>query len=217
LDSKVAVCLIVKDQHDDIEEWIDYHKSIAIGKFYIFDNNSTIPMEKVLEKYIESNLVRYEFVEHLEDRFNQLYVYKRCIDEFSRLHKFMAFIDADEFIVIANGMDLPTLMKQYKNYGGLTLNWKVFGSSGHVARPAGGVLRNYHACSRNHHVKSIVNTAHVEDVLSAHHFKFKKDFFAVDTNYRRIDGAFNLQHIEPANKVYEVCTGILETNNYIRK
>lgn len=41
-----------------------------------------------------------------------------------------AFIDSDEFLVITDGTpDLPTLLEQYRRYGGLVANWRILGSS----------------------------------------------------------------------------------------
>lgn len=36
-------------------------------------------------------------------------------------------------------------------YGGLALNWVIFGSSGFKSRPRGGVLVNYHKCLPDQH------------------------------------------------------------------
>ena len=60
-------------------------------------------------------------------------------------------------------------MQQYNQYGGLAINWMVFGSSGHMQRPKGGVLVNYKQClpdqqEQNQHVKVIANTAHLMTV-----------------------------------------------------
>jgi hypothetical protein len=54
--------------------------------------------------------------------------------------------------------DINTFLQLYASYGGLAVNWVIFGSSGHAARPRGGVLVNYHAClpdqqEQNTHVK----------------------------------------------------------------
>ena len=59
----------------------------------------------------------------------------------------MAFIDADEFIIIKDGTaDLPTLLQDYWKFGGLGVFWVVFGSSGHINRPAAGALGSYYMC-----------------------------------------------------------------------
>eukprot|EP00879_Flechtneria_rotunda_P020868 GHRR01021971.1.p1 GENE.GHRR01021971.1~~GHRR01021971.1.p1 ORF type:complete len:333 (+),score=130.06 GHRR01021971.1:191-1189(+) len=41
-DGYVAICAIVKDQHQDLREWLEYYKYIGIKKVYIYDNNSTV-------------------------------------------------------------------------------------------------------------------------------------------------------------------------------
>ena len=40
----LAMCLAVKDQHADIREWLEHHLRLGVGKFYIYDNNSSRPM-----------------------------------------------------------------------------------------------------------------------------------------------------------------------------
>jgi hypothetical protein len=43
----------------------------------------------------------------------------------------MAFVDVDEFLLLRDGTpDMPTLLKDYEQYGGLVVNWVMFGSSG---------------------------------------------------------------------------------------
>lgn len=56
----------------------------------------------------------------------QLYVYSRCIANYASQHRWMAFIDADEFFVIKDGTpDLPVLLREYEDFGGLAVNWQV--------------------------------------------------------------------------------------------
>jgi hypothetical protein len=51
-----------------------------------------------------------------------------------------AFIDSDEFLVITDGTrDLPAMLAQYEQYGGLVANWRILGSSeGARLRACGG-------------------------------------------------------------------------------
>ena len=49
----LAVCLGVKDQNEDLREWIEYHRSIGVGKFYIFDDNSTVPAAPGLQDLMQ--------------------------------------------------------------------------------------------------------------------------------------------------------------------
>ena len=49
----LAMCLGVKDQNEDLREWIEYHRSIGVGKFYVFDDNSTVPAATALPDLIQ--------------------------------------------------------------------------------------------------------------------------------------------------------------------
>jgi hypothetical protein len=73
----------------------------------------------------------------------------------------------------------------------------MFGSSGHVKRPRGGVA-NYIKCSKspdfedNKHIKSIVNTDHVQGRdWNPHSFLYHDGYYAVGTDFQRVDGPFN--------------------------
>ena len=57
-----------------------------------------------------------------------------------------AFIDADEFLVINDDTaDLPTLLRDYEQHGGLAVSMLLFGSSGHKAYQNSS-LAAYTAC-----------------------------------------------------------------------
>ena len=196
----VALCLIVKDDID-LEEWLQYHVALGVGIIYVFDNNSTYPrLIPMLHPYIVSGHVVYRYLSEplppgtLQGmRSKQLYAYQQCLREFGKRHEFMGFIDSDEFIVVkSHSLTLLDILADYRGYGGLTLNWMMFGSSGHISRPAGGVLSSYSHCRPDHHLKSIVNLRFVRGIsVDPHHFEYKDGYFAVDTNFTRVPGAHN--------------------------
>lgn len=49
----LAICLGVKDQNEDLREWIQYHQSIGVGKFYVFDDSSSVPAAEGLQDLIQ--------------------------------------------------------------------------------------------------------------------------------------------------------------------
>ena len=159
----------------------------------------------------------------------QLYIYDTCLQRYGRRHRFLAFFDCDEFLVIndAGIPDVPRLLRPYEAYGALAVNWQVahftalldcyaglsrcriqelppsqmFGSSGHLMRPEGGVLANYRACfppghGENRHIKTIANTQYTLRVgRDPHHFVFQEGMSAVNERFEPVNGA-----------VAEVCT-----------
>lgn len=192
----LALCLITKNDHDDLNEWITYHKSIGVNNVIIFDDHSDYPQYEVIKEHILSGfVVYYGYTKTLlfqPPDGNHLFVYKFCLDHFKYQYTHIGLIDSDEFIVVVNkSRTVLNVLEQYKQYGGLTLNWKLFGSSGHLIRPTGGVLANYHECFENFHVKSIVKASAVSQVISTHYCNYHEPYYAVDTNFKPAAGPFN--------------------------
>lgn len=204
-DSYVAFCIIVKDEHCDIREWVLHHASIGVGKFYLFDTQSTPPMAPVLDDLIESGLVRYQYLTNdtteiaLETprpgrSYNwQRPVYQLCLERFGPRHTWMGFFDADEFVVMQGATaedpgSLPDLLQRFEVYSGLVLHWRFFGFGGHVLRPPGGVLASYTACNPRVSalVKSIVQPGWVRTLQTVHTFAFRNKTYAVNTRGVRV-------------------------------
>ena len=47
---KVAICLIIKDENEYLEEWLQHHKNIGFNYFIIYDNQSKISVNRYLLK-----------------------------------------------------------------------------------------------------------------------------------------------------------------------
>ena len=172
-----AICLAVRDD-PDIVEWIEYHWRKGCSKFYIYDNYSNPPLSDLIRQYIDKGIVEYVYsVEEMKPS-PQMYIYNQCFSKHKRKHRFIGFIDTDEFIVTANpSASIPLVLSQYEQFGGLALSWMSFGSSGHIRRPAGGVIANYRWCFPNRHIKSIVNTRYtLGPSLNSHAFNFIGEF-----------------------------------------
>ncbi|KAK9834899.1 hypothetical protein WJX81_007252 [Elliptochloris bilobata] len=124
----------------------------------------------------------------------QLYVYSKCLADHALQHRWMAFMDADEFFVLKDGTpDLPALLRDYEDFGGLAVNWQLFGSSGHLTRPLNSTVRAYTACvpvdaDENRHVKTIASLQHVLRPIDPHHFSYKAGKFAVNTDSLPVRG-----------------------------
>lgn len=196
--SYIAICAIVKDEReDDLREWVEYHYKMGIGKFYLHDNGN-ISVAAMFPDYIEQKIVD---VQDRKDLAPQLNVYRKCIRNYRKYHRWIALIDVDEFIVTRNQCSIPSVMKKYEDYGGLVLNWRLFCSSGHRSRPSGGILRNYWSCTDYYHVKSIVNTDYgVSHYGNPHVCLYSHDKYAVDTDYWRVFNAY----VVPRPSLFEI-------------
>ena len=41
----VALCLVAKDQHEDLPEWLAWHARLGVGRVYLLDMGSSPPLQ----------------------------------------------------------------------------------------------------------------------------------------------------------------------------
>ncbi|MBQ7665182.1 MAG: glycosyltransferase family 2 protein [Synergistaceae bacterium] len=95
----LAFVLTARNEARYIEEWIDFHVKQGVSHFFIYDNESTDNLHDVLRKYIDSGLVTYSTV---KGNCRQTDIYNMAVSDYGRKYKYMAFIDADEFVFVRN-------------------------------------------------------------------------------------------------------------------
>ncbi|PNW78216.1 hypothetical protein CHLRE_09g386737v5 [Chlamydomonas reinhardtii] len=198
-----AICTNVKDEGLNLVEFILYHEWVGFGKIYVMDYNSSRPLSnmRMLLPFIRSGLVEYHYdadPRHHSPRrggvfadYSQGTAFQRCIDFAHRDHMWMAFIDADEYLIVRDSSpprnssaaspppppppppqaavarpNISALLRHYEQYPGVGVNMRYFGSSGHVQRPTAGTLEAYTACSPaaawdNRHIKTIARMSAV--------------------------------------------------------
>jgi hypothetical protein len=118
--------------------------------------------------------------------------YRGALERFGSEFGWMAFFDADEFLVLDGFQSLPEILSAHPDTAAIGVNWAIFGSSGHREKPPGWTLENYRWRSEasfgpNKHVKSIVRPNRVKSVINGHSFE-------VDGPYRHLSGADMVWH-----------------------
>lgn len=189
----VAICCIVRDE-EYLIEWIEYHALIGITRFYIYDNGSAIPVNETLAPFVESGLVE---VILFPGEVMQLPAYHHCLKNYGPLCKWIAFIDADEFIVPKNPTaNLPEFLTAYEGYAALGVNWLIFGSNGHIDKTENTIQsytrRSLKSYTHNNNVKSIVQPRFVIKAITPHDFEFKKGWYGVNENFVPLKGNFSV-------------------------
>ena len=186
-----SICLFYKDENEYLNEWLEYHLNfLHFQKVVIYDNNSKIHPKHIINKEFLDRIIFEDWPYFSLGR--QLNAYNHFIGKYREQFEWAAFIDTDEFIVIREPKyrKINEFLKLYEHYCGLCINWMIFGSSGHLKKPEGGVLKNYLYRTNdklwdNLHVKTIAKISEVIEALSPHHFLFKKDF-PVDENFENV-------------------------------
>lgn len=188
----LSICCIVKDEDQYFQEWIEYHRKIGVKHFFIYDNGSKIPVRDIL---LNLNLLQYATVKAFPGKAMHVKAYHHCLKNYGTTSRWIAFIDIDEFIVPkTNSGNLPEFLKAYENYGGLGVNWLIFGSNGHLHRTNKPQLQSFtmrsdESFSPNNHIKSIVQPRFVKSAFKSHCFHYIDGKQCVNENFAPIDGA----------------------------
>ena len=171
-ENELSVAIIIKNEAPYIKEWIDYHRLIGVEKFYIYDNDSTDNVLEVLKSYIDLGIVAYHF---LPGKKMQYKAYQLAVEKYKNQTKWLAIIDADEFIVPVKEnkiIDVITNVenKVKRNIVSLKIPWVMYGYSGHREKQEGLIMENY---TKNDGaiatLKSIVNPRTVIGFASPHY------------------------------------------------
>jgi hypothetical protein len=200
----LSICGYCKDETDYLEEWVNFHRYVGVEHFYIYDNLSIIPVKETLDKYIKAGLVT---VIDFPGRSRHMECYNYHLNSYKNDSKWTAFIDFDEFIVPKQVNSIQEVLKDYEEYGGLCINWVMFGTSGFKTKQPGLITETFTLSKPNLHTKTIVQSEFaISTIGNPHGFRFKNGYFSVSENFIRIDNVFS----EPSiNKI--------QLNHYVAK
>lgn len=203
-DYKVAVCAIFKNDARFLKEWIEFHKLQGVEHFYLYNNNSEDKYQEILNPYIEKGevtLTQWLFTYDKGDRKEWLKIqrsaYRDCLTLFGHECQWMAFIDTDEFLFCPQGEQLDVFLSDYTEFGGVVVNWLMFGTSNVKKIPNNKLMiellvqcaRSPHC--RDHYVKSIVQPKYALRPSSPHNFTYIKSKFAVSEDKKEVKGIYS--------------------------
>lgn len=215
-----AVCCIVKDENDYLNEWLRYHQAVGVEHFFIYDNGSKVPVSHTISALGLDEVVT---VTEIRGRNKHVTAYQHCLNYYGDTSRWIAFIDTDEFLVPKSTQgDLPAFLKQYEQYGGLGVSWLIFGSNGHVEKPKGSQLESFTKRSEttflaNQHIKSVVQPRYVKSAFKSHCFRYKPGFFCVNEHGKKIEESFSESSIDTIQLNHYYCRSLEEYQQKIQR
>ena len=168
----LTVCSCLRDEARYLEEWVVHHALLGVERFCLYDNESRDETPRVLDALAKRFPI--EVRPWLTQPANQL-AYEDCARRNLGRTEWLACIDADEFLIPAEGQDLRELLRTAGDASAIVVNWRIFGSSGLDRRPAGLCLEHFvrrapDGFPPNRHIKSILRPERVIRALSPHQF-----------------------------------------------
>lgn len=128
----LGIVAIAKNEEDYIKEWVAFHKVMGFDKIILYDNDSTDNMVEEIRPFIEEGYVIYN---EIHGTAQQLNAYNDALKKYTKLFKYLAFIDCDEFLFPVDPHEtvlsvIEKTMNLDRCAGGVCVNWAMFGSSG---------------------------------------------------------------------------------------
>jgi hypothetical protein len=146
----VAIALIVRNEARHIAEWAAFHHRAGVRHVLVYDNGSSDGTIEILRATLppEARTIvpwRQVFSDAWLGReiHNQVLAYAHAASNFGGAFRWMAFIDADEFLVPVQAASIPAALAHLGDARNVSLPWHMFGRSGHQTPPEGGVVANY--------------------------------------------------------------------------
>lgn len=132
----VAICMMFQNEARFLKEWIEYHKTIGVTHFYLYNNASQDGFWELLMPYVlrgEVDLFDLQEKTSNVQEHNDLQreVYNHAVNLARGNFEWLAIIDSDEFICMPHDANLAKFLESSYMYAtGLVVNWVMYGSSG---------------------------------------------------------------------------------------
>lgn len=198
-----------------LKEWIEYHLLLGVEHFYLYNNLSNDNYFEVLEPYITRGIVTLVHWPYIDPEDAgpfywcemQKRAYENAMQRARGKYRWMAFIDTDEFLVPLKKDNMVEFLKEYEPYGGIVINWVIYGTSYVENIPPGQlmidklVMRSYDENVENTKIKSIVKPHRVSWWPSPHYCEYMPGYYAVDSSHTKVDADSQYNPLRPINKI----------------
>lgn len=194
---KLCICQLIKDEHDYIEEWIEYHHNLGINDFYLIEDVKSKSHKNLLKKYDYVHLYKLQDImnEYESELLNDYYLFRQRIAYiiFERLwrnsYDWMFFIDPDEY-VDCDKEHLFNVLNNNINNPIISMQWKMMKCDGHLYHPNNhkkySLINTYKTYTYDYtNYKQIINCKH--ELSKYTHFKFLPHYFEFNNNLCDID------------------------------
>lgn len=145
---RTAICVIIKNENDYLDEWINYHLNLGINEIFLYEDYGSKSHLDIITPYedrVHLNPIDVIYNCSNDDIEKHSFKQTQLFEYFSKIYKndfdWILFIDIDEFLVLSQ--PLHELLTEYSDKTAIFLKWMVYGASGHLNKPVGKVMDNY--------------------------------------------------------------------------
>ncbi len=217
---RLGIAAIFKNEHPYIIEWLAFHRLMGFDRFFIADNDSDDGSSELLAELHDAGLITRVRFPTPGGGAPQVPAYNALLAQFGHEVDWLAFIDADEFIVPEPGWSVRDILSPLSDdarVGAIGMNWALFGSSGHQQTEPALVterftMRAFQNQGVNRHIKTMVKSVCCRLMENPHKAQLSAGHYVYP------DGAvmaFDPKH--PDGMSERVCWAGLRVNHYVIK
>src|SRR3954451_11023447 len=146
----------VRDEEAYLIEFVNYYLLHGVEHFYLYDNDSKIPVTDVLRDYRDVCSIMRAGGDAVQVR-----AYAHFCSRYKHESKWVAVFDIDEFVLPHKHESFREFLIDYDHCDGIGINWAMFGDGHHATPPQGGVMENYlyRQAKQHHSIKSVVKSS----------------------------------------------------------
>jgi Glycosyl transferase family 2 len=165
---KYSLVACARWEETQIQEWIEYHRSIGFDHVYLYSNDDDPSATfKAVSPYLHG---RDPFVtfRHWPIVGQQAEMYFHFLETFKHETEWFSFLDIDEFFVLRGSDDICDFMRDYRSkVDCLYFHWVIYGNSDKLQRDDGPTLISYprRTARVNVHTKMLCRSAAIEAAL----------------------------------------------------
>lgn len=141
----LSMMAVVRDENEYIGEWIRYHiEEVGFEHFYIYDNESQVPVLEYLESANFKYLDRLTVIPWETSRASQEDANNDFLERYSRQTKWFLAADPDEYVVLKDGSKtLIEFLQENGQYATIKCLWKHYNANGQVAKTGGTDMERF--------------------------------------------------------------------------
>ncbi len=199
---RLSICAIFQNEAPYLKEWIEFHRLMGVEHFYLYNHRSQDHYKEILQPYILMGIVELRDKTTTADTlksFNSLQCkcYTECLSQAKGISQWIAFLDIDEFLFPIREQNLQDVLKNYEQFGGVGVNWRMFGSSHVWNIPSNQLLIETltHCADQkftgNRYIKSIVQPERASHFDNPHQPVYQEGYFGVNTDKLPLEGMWS--------------------------
>ncbi len=153
----LAIVAIMRNEGAHVGEWAAFHRAAGAARLYLYDDGSADGTAEAARAAMPETTV-IPWAQRFEDAtggwlgggrvHNQVAAYAHALANFGGAHRWMAFLDADEFLMPTGARTLDAALEGLEAPN-VSLPWHMFGRGGRAEAPPEGTVAGYLARARD--------------------------------------------------------------------